>query len=243
MPLDRTQATPLYLQLHQAILEQVVSTQAAPGDRLPTERELQERFGVSRATVRSALDLLERQGYVVRSQGVGTVVARAKIEPNISHLTSFSEDLEAKGMRPGSATLEVALVPPPARAMTHFVLSDLDKVWYVKRLRFADGQPVGIHELYIPPSLEFAPLALQSMPSYYRLLKERHGIEPSRAVESFTAKTANADEAALLDLDVGAALLAIERVTYDELERVLEYVVLRYRADHYEYRVELRRKG
>ena len=240
--LHRDGAAPLYRQLRQAILDQLVLEQSAPGDKLPTERELQERYRVSRATVRNALDLLERQGYVVRAQGVGTLVARAKIEPDISQLTSFTEDLAAKGMRAGSTTLDVALVRPPPPAREHFGLSDADRVWYVQRLRSADGEPVGIHDLYLPPTLEFAPQALQNMASYYALLHERHGIEPVRAVESFTAKTADSHQAALLNVSEGAALLAIQRVTYDAGDRAIEYVDFIYRADRYEYRVELRRK-
>ena len=114
--------------------------------------------------------------------------------------------------------------------------------WYVKRLRTADGEPVGIHDLYIPPTLEFAPQALQTMSSYYRLLHERHGIEPERATERFTAKTADAEEAALLRVPEGTALLTIERLTFDATDRAIEYVALRYRADNYHYRVEMRRK-
>jgi GntR family transcriptional regulator len=241
-PLNRSDATPLYLQLRQAILDELARSQPAHGERLPTERELQERYGVSRATVRSALDLLERQGYVVRAQGVGTLVARTKIEPDISQLTSFTEDLQAKGLEPSSATLEIALVSPPAGASEAFGLGDLDKVWYLRRLRFGNGEPIGIHDLYLPPTLEFSPRALQSMSSYYELLRERHGIEPMRALETFTAKTADAREASLLNVDEGAALLAIQRVTFDADERAIEYVDLLYRADHYEYRVELRRR-
>lgn len=241
--LDRQGTTPLYLQLREAILDEVTRSKMAPGDKLPAEREIQERFRVSRATVRSALDLLERQGYVVRTHGVGTVLARAKIQPNISHLTSFTEDLKAKGLKPGSATLDVNLVRPPAIAAEDLKLSEVDKVWFVRRLRFADGEPIGIHNLYIPPRFEFAPEALQSMSSFYALLSEKHGIEPFRAVERFTAIPASADQASLLSVKEGAALLSIQRTTYDFQERAIEYVDLVYRADRYEYRVELLRKG
>lgn len=240
--LARDGTAPLYVQVRQAILDQLALDDVGPGDKLPTERALQERYGVSRATVRNALDLLERQGYVVRTQGVGTVVARAKIEPDISQLTSFTEDITTKGMRAGSTTLEVALVRPPPLAREQFGLTDDDRVWYVQRLRCADGEPVGIHDLYLPPTLEFAPHALQRMASYYALLRERHGIEPVRAVQRFTARTADAHAAALLHVAEGAALLAIQRFTYDACERAIEYVDLIYRADRYEYRVELRRE-
>jgi GntR family transcriptional regulator len=101
--LDRDEPRPLYVQLRDAILAELERTKASHGDRLPTERELQDHYGVSRATVRSALDLLERQGFIVRTQGVGTLVARTKIEPDMSQLTSFTEDLEAKGVKPSCA--------------------------------------------------------------------------------------------------------------------------------------------
>ena len=240
--LDRDSDVPLYLQLRAVFLEELTRAEASNGDRLPTERELQERYGVSRATVRSALDQLEAEGYIVRAQGVGTLVARTKIEPDISQLTSFTEDLQARGVEPGSITLAMNLVVPPPAAAAALGTGVDEPVWYLRRLRSGNGEPIGIHDLYLPPTLEFAPRALKEMHSYYTLLRERHGLEPDRAVETFTARTADAALASLLKVEDGAALLAIQRVTFDTEERVLEYVELLYRADQYEYRVELRRK-
>lgn len=239
--LDRECGVPLYLQLQRLLAEEFHKEGLLVGDMIPTERDLQDRYQVSRATVRSALDVLEQNGVIKRMQGVGTKLARAKIGPNISQLTSFTEDIQAKGMMPGSKTLEVSLVVPPDAVRESFSLADGDKVWYLQRLRLADDEPVGIHNLYIPPTLEFAPQALREMSSYYALLRDRHGIEVATATEIFTAKSAEAQEAELLGTKKGAALLMIQRTTFDDETRPIEYVDLLYRADRYEYTVHLSR--
>lgn len=242
-PFKRGSGDPLYFQVHLAILDDITRSKWKPGDRLPPERELQETFGVSRATIRSALDLLERDGYVVRTHGVGTVVGRVKIQPDINRLTSFTEDLQARGLKAGSVTLDVSLAAPTADVAEAFGITELDKVWHVQRLRFADEEAVGVHQLFIPPYLEFAPGALQAMDSYYALLEANHAIEPFRAVERFTATIADEEQARLLGAPIGAPLLAIRRITYDTRQRPIEYVDLAYRADRYEYTVELLRRA
>ncbi len=239
--IDRNSSLPLYAQLKDALLQVIADGTLAVGDKLPTERELQETHQVSRATVRNALHLLEQQGYIRRLQGVGTVVTKPKIKPEMVKLTSFTEDLQARGMKPGSQTLDVSLISPPNEAIEPLQLTTNDKVWYVQRLRMADDEPVGIHNLFIPPTLEFSPHELQTMTSYYSLLRKHHGIEPERAIERFTAKNASSKEAELLRIAKGTALLVIQRVTHTINEQPIEFVNLVYRADRYEYNVQLHR--
>ncbi len=209
---------------------------------LPPERELQERYQVSRATVRHALDELEREGVLKRIQGIGTIISDAKIRPEIMKLTSFTEDMLARGLQPGSKTLDLNLVVPPQIVQNSLALKPDEKVWYVKRLRLADQEPVGLNELYIPPTLEFAPADLNQMLSYYTLLDQRHHLRPMYAVEHLTARVAAEEEAAILAVSVGSPLLFIKRITYTEDNTPLEYVNLIYRADRYEYQVTLYRK-
>ncbi len=231
---------PLYKQLEQIILKQLQDM--APGDMLPPERELQEAYDVSRATVRATLKEIERQGRIERIRGVGTVVKHPKIQPEIMKLTSFSEDIRARGMVPGSQTLKVAIVIPEGKILAALKLPPETQLLYVKRLRLANGEPVGIHELYIPPEIEISLNELKEVSSYYDLLRERHNIEPRHAVERLTAKNADSSEARLLATEVGSALLTIERVTFTETERPVEFVSLVYRADRYEYQVALFRE-
>ena len=237
-----TDAPPLYQQIRNAILDEIASGEVADGTKL-TERELQERFGVSRSTVRHALEALEWQGIVTRRQGVGTMVTAPTIQPQIMHLTSFTEDVRRRGLMPSSKTLDLKLVVPPSSVSRALGLEEGVKVWYVLRLRIIDGQPVGLHDLYIPPTLEFAPQALSTMSSYYELLRVQHGREPVRAVETLTAKNADERESSLLNVAAGTALLAIERLTHDQYGEPVEYVCVAYCADYYEYQIMLSRQS
>ena len=233
-------AIPLYKQLEEVLLAEL--DHMAAGEMLPPERELQEKYHVSRATVRMTLDEIERQGRIKRIQGIGTVVIKPTIQPEIMKLTSFTEDIRARGMIPSSQVLDLAIVVPSPMVVKALELESHNQILYVKRLRLADNEPVGIHELYIPPALELSLNELRSMASYYTLLRERHGIEPRHALERLTARNATPEEAALLDIAAGNALLTIERTTYADNEIPIEFVVLAYRADRYEYQVSLFRE-
>lgn len=238
--LDDKSLVPLYEQLQAILLDEIAVM--AEGDRLPPERELQERYNVSRATVRTTLDHIEKLGWINRIQGVGTIVTKPKIQPEILKLTSFTEDIRARGMKPGSRTLSFELVAAPPSAVKRLNIADGTKILEVERLRLANDVPVGIHRLYIPPSLQVSLLDVQNVQSYYDLLREKLGLEPYHAVQQFSAKNADVREAELLGIEVGSALLAIERVTYTEDNIALEFVSFVYRADRYEYSITLYRE-
>lgn len=232
-------SVPLYLQIRNTLLEEIAAGRHAEGSDVLTEKTLQERFGVSRATIRHALDTLEREGVVARRKGFGTVVQAPKIRPELVMLTSFTEDVQRRGLTPGSKTLDIALVVPPPRVCAAFQLGETDKVWYILRLRTIDGVPVGLHDLYIPPNIEFSPQTLASMSSYYELLRTHHHLEPQHAIETLTACNAGEREAELLAVAQGSALLIVERLTYAQAGQPIEYVRVAYRADQYEYQVKL----
>lgn len=238
---DRNSSTPIFKQLKNDLLDLLETDKFSEGDKLPTERELQELYGVSRATVRSAVSELELEGYLERIQGVGTLVTKPKIRPAIMKLTSFSEDMRSRGYKPGSKTLHLELCSPSARISKKLGIDEAEEVWYLRRLRFANGEPIGIHDLYIPPTLEFAPHDLKVLDLYYRLLVDKHGIEPARAQETLTARIANSDEAELLNVQNGSPVLVIERITFTNDDDPIEFVQILYRADFYEYQVSLYR--
>lgn len=232
-------ALPLYKQLEEVILQEIA--RLSDGDMLPAERELQEKYHVSRATVRATLEEIERLGRIKRVQGVGTIVTKPKIQPEIMKLTSFSEDVRSRGLTPGSRTLDLQIIRS-TQPIVDALNIDLDtELLYVKRLMLVDEEPVGIHELHIPPSLELSLNELRSLSSYYDLLRKRHNIEPTFAHERLTAIDASSDIARLLDIAPGSALLSIERTTYAADSSPIEFVNLVYRGDRYEYQVSLYR--
>jgi len=230
---------PLYLQLKHHLLEKINHGEWTEGERLPTEFELKREYGFSRTTIRQALDEIEREGLVERRRGVGTIVCHKRIKPELMKLTSFSEDMQARGLTPGSQTIEVNFIVPPGKVSSELGIPPAEKVWCVKRLRLGDNQPIAVHDLYIPPDLLLSPRDLYEMQSYYTLIKEQLNLKISHASETLTAVAANKSEAALLHVTEGTPLLLIWRTTYSANDRVIEVVRLVYRADRYEYHAQL----
>src|SRR5207253_644355 len=122
------------------------------GRAIPSERLLTQELGVSRLTVRAALDELVRDGYLTRRHGSGTYVSEPKIALPLT-LTSFSEDMRRRGMVPGSRTIELAVASAGARLCRHLELSPEDPVVRVRRLRLADGEPMALETLHVPAAL------------------------------------------------------------------------------------------
>lgn len=240
LPLLRNQSdhVPLYVKIKNVIAEQIRDGKLASGELLPSEFRLMQMFNVSRATIRQALGELEMEGLIERRQGVGTFVKAKKIEPEITKLTSFSEDMRLRGLKPSSKTLEVENILPDAQIMNYLGLSAKVPVWCVRRLRFANDEPIGLQYLYIPPWLEVDPEELINLQSYYELLS-RKGIKLAHASELLIARNATKREAELLKIKAGRPLLVAERVTYDTRNVCVEYVQFIYRADRYQYRLTL----
>jgi len=169
---------------------------------------------------------------------VGTFVKAKKIEPELVRLTSFSEDMKSRGLTAGSKTLEVENILPDPQVMSYLGLTSRVPLWCVRRLRFANDEPIGLQYLYIPPWLEIDPEQLVQLQSYYELLSQK-GIKLARANELLIARNATKREAKLLNIKAGRALLVADRVTYDTRNICVEYVQFIYRADRYQYRLTL----
>lgn len=232
---------PLYVQVRDYIERLITAGEVSRGERLPTESELQDMFGVSRSTVRQALGDLENAGLVTRRRGVGTIVG-GTIRPDIMRLTSFTEDMVDRGLSTSSLLLDMSLVFPPSHVAELLGLDPgQERLWFLKRLRCANTEPVALHYLYVPPDLAFAPRDLEAMDSYYALLDQKLGLQAMTADETLRARICSEDEAAELGCDPGAAVLEFERVTYGDAHRPVEYVRGVYRSDRYEYKLTLYR--
>lgn len=238
---DKTRPLPLYYQLKRYLQEQIAAHKFVQGDVIPSERDLQERFAISRATVRQALGELVSEGVLERRQGVGTVIARPKITPELRQLTSFSEDMRARGMRPGSMLIAAEQIAPPPRVRQIYGVSPEIWIWALDRLRLADDEPIGIQRLFLPPALAFERADLETMESYYELLEQRFNLRMCRAQELLSARNATATEAVLLKIELGQALLVRERTSFDQYQRPVEVVQFVYRGDRYQYDIPLER--
>jgi GntR family transcriptional regulator len=236
-------AVPKYLQLKRMIEEQVVSGSLAPHSRVPSERELSEQYGISRMTARRALLELTREGRIYTSVGKGTFVAEPKISQNLQSLTSFSEDMRARGLRPVARVLRRELCPAPAEVGAGLRIAPETPVLCIERLRLADDEPMALERAHFFFSGMEELFRISIDGSLYELLRERFHLLPTEAIQEFEARLATPPEQELLRLGAGDPVLTIARTTLDEARRPFEYVQAIYRADRYRFVARLVREG
>lgn len=243
LEIDRNHVLPLYEQVKKHLISLIDRGNLGPGDKLPSEKELEDEFGVSRVTVRRAFQELSHEGRIERVPGKGSFVLHPKIEP-LTALTSFSENMRAQGYEPSyqQAVISIEDVQPKIATMLGVPLDD--KVTHVNRLMLADGLPMAIQDAYLPYAIYqqkpafFTPEVLTNI-SMYRVLELELGIKLYRADEWVDASKAYVDEASKLGISSDDVVLVVERLTFDEGDRPVEYVKLIFPANRYRYKVEL----
>ncbi len=234
---------PKYHQLYE-ILRQRIGEEWQPHESIPSERELENLYNVSRTTVRQALNLLVNEGYLYREHGRGTFVARPKLQHSLHLLTSFTDDMRMRGLRPGQQLLSIEQVEPPTRIRQQLDLpSTVQEVMKIERLRLGDDEPIGLHTAFLPLSPEQSITAeeLDASGSLYELLESKFNLLLAEADETLEATIAEEHEAELLRIPVGSPLLLIERTTWAQTRRPMEVVKMLYRADRYRYTVHITR--
>ena len=209
------------------------------GDSIPSERKLAGDLGVSRLTVRAALDELVREGYLLRRRGAGTFVAEPKVAKGMT-ISSFSEDMRQRGLTPGSRTLELQVVPAGARLGRILHVSPAEPVTVAKRLRLADGEPMAIELLHVResllPGLSAADLEADS---FYDLLANRYGIEIVGGEQTVEPTVTDEEESATLGVPLHSPALLFERVTRTASGDIVEYTSSTYRGDRYRLVTEI----
>jgi GntR family transcriptional regulator len=233
--LDESSSLPLYQQLQRALRQAIENGVIAPEDALPPERDLAEMLGVSRITVRKAIDELAEEGLLVRKQGSGTFVSN-RVEKNFAKLTSFSEDMRARGREPRSVWLtKAAGTVTPEESLT-LRSSPGTPVFRFHRIRYADDAPMAIEYATVLanclPSLE----AVES--SLYEAL-EQTGNRPVRALQRLRAVLFTAEQAKLLKAQERDAGLLVARVGYLKDGSAVEFSQSYYRGDIYDFVAEL----
>jgi GntR family transcriptional regulator len=236
--LNAQDATPKYLQVQRLLRDAIACHELSPQDALPTERDLADELGVSRITIRKAIGVLVEEGLLRRRQGAGTfvAVAAARIEKSFSRISSFSEDMEARGLTPRSEWIgRTSGLVTPEEAL-NMGLSPGAPVFRFNRIRYANEMPMALEYSTIDrsclPSLD----AVDS--SLYRALEET-GNRPSRALQRLRAIVFDEARAALLDMEAGSAGLLIERRGFLKNGRLIELTTSYYRGDAYDFLAEL----
>lgn len=229
---------PLYLRLEALIRDAVRCGVLAAGDALPPEREIASELAISRVTVRKALSGLVSAGLLQQRRGSGTYVAPIprRVEQPVSRLSSFSEEIRARGLTPGVRILDRRLAVPSSEETMVLGLSVGERVSRLHRLRLADGVPMAIEQATVPAAFLPEPSAVES--SLYATL-ERRGLRPARALQRLAAANLRPADAELLGVAAGSAALRIERVSYLADGRVLEFTRSFYRGDAYDFVAEL----
>ena len=224
---------PRYYQIEQAILDQIQQKLIKPGTQLPSEAELAQQYQVSRITAKRALDDLVKQGWAYRQQGRGTFVAQTRIR-DISGFGSFSEDIKARGLVPGSQVLLFEEIEPEPDVRERLHLAEGEHVYLLKRLRLANDEPVAVETAYLPcrffPGLVNENLTNKSL---YSILTEKYQIVPTWADAEIEAREATKEEASLLKLGRKKSVLAARRVTFAANYDVIETVDSVYRGDRF----------
>ena len=206
---------------------------AGVGGALPSERQLSVDLGVSRLTVRAALDELVREGYLVRRRGSGTFVREPKIAQELT-MTSFSEEMRRRGMTPGSRTLSLTTTTAGAYLGRSLHVSPSERVVVAKRLRLADGESMAIETLHVPESLVpgLTPKDLEQG-SFYELLADRYGITIVGGMQTIEPTVTNEEESSALDVPLHSPAFQFERTTRSESGEIVEFVRSIYRGDRY----------
>ncbi len=229
---------PRYKQLIRYVGSAIRTGELAPDTQLPPERLLAELADVSRVTIRKAIGALAAEGLLEQRWGAGTFVrgTAQKLEQSLSSLISFSENIRLRGQTPSSVVLNRGLYMPDRDEFLMLGLTSSSRVARIKRLRFADETPLAIETSTLPADVLPDPTVVQT--SLYEVLQER-GCAPVRAVQHVSAQNLSAEDAELLRLKPGDAVLNIQRTAMLPQGRIVELTTGLYRSDMYDFVTEL----
>ncbi|GAA5217258.1 GntR family transcriptional regulator [Streptomyces thinghirensis] len=235
--LDRGSPVPLYYQLAQQLEAAIEQGVLAPGNLLGNEVDLSVRLGLSRPTVRQAIQSLVDKGLLVRRRGVGTQVVHSQVKRPLE-LSSLYDDLEAAGQGPTTRVVRNEGVPAPADVAAALGVAEGGEVTVLERLRLTHGQPVALLCNYLPATLLDLDDARLESTGLYRMMRAC-GITLHSARQTVGARSATREEADRLDEKEGAALLTMQRTAYDDTGRPVEYGTHIYRASRYAFDFQL----
>ena len=230
---------PTYIKIKETIQEKIQNGELVPGDALPSERALAEKFGLSRMTVRAALSELVAAGALYREQGRGTFVSARKMKQ--SNIASFSETVRQMGCDPSTRIIDFSVALAPEEIAKKLMVET--KVYRALRVRLADDIPVAIEEVFIPlhvtPGLKLIDLKL----SLYKLINETFSQNIGSADSSVSARHPGSKQQEILKIGRNTPVLKIDSLYYSVSGEPLYYERAIYRADMYEYNIRISSKN
>lgn len=217
--IDKDSPIPLYYQISQHVQKQIELGELKPGDYLPTERELQERFGVSRATIRRSISDLVYAGLLERRRSRGTIVSRTKVEATLSGFGSFTNEVLRRGQTPKSRILDFRITPAGSSIASHLQISTGESLVTLDRLREVDGRLVAVETWCAPrkllPDIQRSDFHEEGKwQSTYYMLEQRFGIRLYKAEDTIEAVALEPRDAKLLNMEKGSPVVLRTRVSY-----------------------------
>lgn len=240
--LNKTSHIPIYVQIEEMIKQQIADGTYRQGEMIPSEREFAEMYQVSRMTVRQALTNLVGNGQLYREKGKGTFVTTEKMEQSLNSLTSFTEDMLARGLVPTSKVLSFEVIIPSKEIMKELQLEEGAKVYYITRIRNADNIPMALERTYIPVSLFHNLQEQQLEQSLYQIIEQHYGTKLSYADQHIEAGIVTNADRKVLQLAEHAVVLVMQRKSYLVDQRPVEFVRSTYRADRYKFHNRIERR-
>ena len=242
--IDKASPLPYYEQLAELLRREITDKQAqGESFQLPSENELAEKHGLSRATVRHALDELEHDGWIYRQKGVGSFAPVRRFEQDLTQLVSTTEDMRQRGWSLLTRVVSLQRLPAAPHVARALEIVAASEVYELCRLRLVDDVPSSVQTAYLPaalcPKLEENDLAA----SLYRLLESRYGLRLWSGRETLCARGATEREARLLDISEGTPVMHAERITYAANGLPVEYLEAVWRGDRYDFKVTLTKPG
>ncbi|BDZ40365.1 GntR family transcriptional regulator [Microbacterium suwonense] len=235
--LDRAGPVPLYFQVSRRLEAAIQSGQIPSGARLENEIEIGRRLGLSRPTIRRAIQEVVDKGLLVRRRGIGTQVVQGQVTRQVE-LTSLYEDLRSTQHDPATQVLTHDVRPATDDVAEHLGIPVGSPVLYMRRLRSTDGIPVAVMENYLPEGLTDISRAQLEEQGLYQILRSR-GVTIRVAKQRIGARSEHGDEAELLDVDRGSPLLTMQRTAYDAAGSAVEFGTHCYRPDMYSFETTL----
>ena len=242
MTIDPDLSVPLYLQIREYLVQKINESVYPSGSRLPSERDLAAYFGVSRVTVRQALNSLIQEGLIYAQTGKGHYVRKTKIDQELGVLTSFTEEMHQRGVAPSSKVVRAEIQLAMLDIIDSLQIKQGTEIVFLQRIRLADDEPIALETAYLPHSI--CPGIIErfdfSQDSLYKVLREEYGCPLIWAKQRMQARLPTPVEEALLGVTQKTPVLSITRVTYSHQDKPVELVRSVYRGDQYELGIILR---
>jgi GntR family transcriptional regulator len=242
--INRHGQTPIYEQIYQNLKTKIDDSEFSAGAAFPSERELAEKFGVSRMTVRQALNTLKKEGLIYHERGIGAFVSKRKLDVHTRNLVGFTEEMIGRGLKPSSELLLAKIEKADEETAADLGIEIGEDVFHLQRLRLADDSPMAFEDAYLPavryPNLEKLDLGRISL---YEVLEKDYGVKMSHSEEFLEALAVSKEIAKSLSIKTGSPVLMVHRVVFSDANLAVESVRTYYRADRYRATFHLTKNG